>query len=97
MPELFTKRGNFEIHTHEDQSDGRFVIASEMECDAVIRENRALRDAQTGKEQFRLVARFPAPIVEKSMQEGWFHDDDEWGRKINDPELRDFRVAEGRY
>jgi hypothetical protein len=72
-------------------------LSSRPKCDALIRENRALRDSQTGKEEFRLVARYPAPIVEKAMQEGWFHDDDKWAKIINDPQYRDFRVAEGTY
>lgn len=101
MTQLLDQRGNFIIKSHTDQNHSsthdRIVIASEMECDAVIRENRALRDNQTGKEQFRLVARYPAPLVEKAMQEGWLDDDDAWGKLINDPEYRDFRVAEGRY
>jgi len=101
MTHILDHRGNFLIQGHEDRNHSsthdRVVIASEMECDAVIRENRALRDNQTGKEEFRLVARYPAPMVEKAMQEGWFHDDEKWGRLINDPEYRDFRVAEGTY
>lgn len=101
MTQILDHRGNLIIASHEDRNHSRthdrIVIASEMECDQVIRENRALRDNQTGKEEFRLVARYPAPIVEKSMQEGWFHDDDKWGKLLNDPDYRDFRVAEGRY
>ena len=101
MTRILDHRGNLIIASHEDTNHSsthdRVVIASEMECDAVIRENRALRDNQTGKEQFRLVARYPAPIVEKAMQEGWMHDEDKWGKLINDPQYRDFRVAEGRY
>lgn len=100
MTQIFDQRGNLIIATHEDTNHSathdRFVIASEMECDALIAENRRLRDNQTGKEEFRLVARFPAPFVEKSMQEGWFHDDDKWAQLANDPEYRDFRVAGGR-
>lgn len=98
---LIDRRGSLIIGEHLDTNHSsthdRIVIASEMECDQVIRENRALRDNQTGKESFRLVARYPAPMVEKAMQEGWFHDDDKWARLINDPEYRDFRVAEGTY
>ena len=83
MPnQLLDHRGNFLIGEHRDANHSnthdRIVIASEMECDALIRENRQLREAQTGKEAFRLVARFPAPMVEKAMQEGWFHDDKKW-------------------
>lgn len=103
--QLFAQRGDHRVFTHtEDVSatQEKFVIASEMECDAVIRENRMLREyrqhgQKTGEETFRLVARFPAPIVEQAMQQGWFHDDDEWAKKVNDPEMRDFRVAEGRF
>lgn len=106
MTQLFTERGHHRIFTHTDEnhsaSHERFVIASEMECDAVIRENRMLRKyrqhgAKKGEETFRLVARFPAPIVEQAMQQGWFHDDDEWAKKVNDPQYRAFRVAEGHF
>lgn len=83
-------------HAHNDPQGNRFVIASEMECDQLIRENRALREAQTKKEEFRLAARVPLPVVEKAMQEGWFHDDDKWAQWMNNPENRDFRVYEGR-
>lgn len=99
------QRGDHRIFlTEEDHSrtTSRFVIASEMECDALIRENRKLREyrqhgQKTGEETMRLVARFPAPIVEQAMQEGWLHDDDEWAKKVNDPQYRDFRVAEGHF
>lgn len=104
MTQLFEQRGNHRIMTHADD-DGRgrerFVIASEMECDALIAENRRLRQDREAtckaKETFRLVARFPAPIVEQAMQQGWFHDDDEWAKRVNDPQYRDFRVVEGRF
>jgi hypothetical protein len=104
MADLFAERGNHRIFTHTEdvnRTTEKFVIASEMECDALIQENRRLRqDRESGdrrKETFRLVARFPAPIVEQAMQEGWFHDDDEWAKKVNDPQYRDFRVAGGRF
>lgn len=83
-------------HAHNDPQGDRFVIASEMECDQLIRENRALRENQTGKEEFRLAARIPLPIVEKMMLDGSFHDDDAWKKLLNDPEMRDFRVWGGR-
>lgn len=101
MTQLLDHRGDLIIQSHTDTNHSnthdRIVIASEMECDAVIRENRALRDNQTGKESFRLVARYPAPIVEKAMQEGWLHDEDTWGKLLNNSDYKDFRVAEGRY
>ena len=101
MTHILDRRGNFTVAEHVDtnhsSTHNRVVIASEMECDQLIRENRALRDNQTRKEEFRLVARYPAPIVEKAMQEGWLHDDDKWSKLINDPTYRDFRVAEGTY
>lgn len=102
MAELYERRGNLDRVAHfETDTNGneRFVIASEMECDAVIAENRRLREFQhtTRKnENFRLAARVPAPIVEKAMQEGWFHDDEAWKRWMNDSDNRDFRVWEGR-
>jgi hypothetical protein len=99
--QLLDHRGNLLIAQHEDRNHSsthdRIVVASEMECEQLIRENRALRDNQTGKEEFRLVARFPAPMVEKAMLEGWLDDDKKWGELINDPQYRDFRVAEGTY
>jgi hypothetical protein len=101
MTDIVDHRGNLIIASHEDRNHSnrqdRIVIVSEMECDALIRENRQLREAQTGKEEFRLVARFPAPMVEKAMREGWMEDDKKWGELINDPQYRDFRVAEGTY
>lgn len=106
MTHLFDQRGDHRIFTHTDENHSsthdRFVIASEMECDAVIKQNRMLREyrehgRKTGEETFRLVARFPAPIVEQAMQQGWFHDDDEWAKRVNDPQYRDFRVHEGRF
>jgi hypothetical protein len=83
-------------HAHNDPQGDRFVIASEMECDQLIRDNRALAENQTKKEEFRLAARVPMPVVEKSMLEGSFHDDEHWRRWMNDPENRDFRVWGGR-
>lgn len=104
MTHLLDQRGSHRIMTLDETTpagDGRFVIASDMECDALIAENRRLRqDREAGdrrKETFRLVARFPAPMVEQAMQEGWLHDDDEWAKRVNDPQYRDFRVAEGRF
>ena len=98
---LIDRRGSLIIGEHHDMNHSnkqdRIVIASEMECDALIRENRQLREARTGKEEFRLVGRYPAPIVEKAMREGWMEDDKKWGELINDPQYRDFRVAEGTY
>lgn len=85
-------------HAHNDPQGGRFVIASEMECENLIKENRALAEAQKGAkdECFRLAARIPMPIAEKAFQEGWFHDDDAWTKWLNNPENRDFRVYQGR-
>lgn len=83
-------------HAHNDTEGGRFVLASEMECDQLIRANRALRENQTGKETYRLAARVPMPIAERAFREGWFHDDEAWRRFLNDGDNRDFRVWEGR-
>jgi hypothetical protein len=92
----YANNGIVRRHAHNDTEGGRVVIASEMECDQLIRENRAMREQQTGKETFRLAARVPMPEVERSMQEGWFHDDAAWARWLNDGQNRDFRVWGGR-
>lgn len=82
-------------HAHND-TDGGFVIASEMECEQLIRENRALEENRSGKETFRLAARVPLPVVEKAMLDGSFHDDNFWRKWMNDADNRDFRVWQGR-
>jgi hypothetical protein len=92
----YVNNGVVRRHAHNDTEDGRFVIASEMECDQLIRENRALREQPSQKGDFRLAARIPMPIVEKMMLDGSFHDEDAWKRVLNNPEYRDFRVWEGR-
>lgn len=83
-------------HAANDRNGAGFVIASEMECESVIRENRALRENQTGKEEFRLAARIPVPLVEGMMRDGSFHDDDAWKKLLNNPDFREFRVWGGR-
>lgn len=88
--------GTFARHAHEDPDGKRLVIASEMECDALIRQNRAMRECVTRQDTFRHVGSYPAPIVEKMMLEGSFHDEEAWKKLINDPEMRAFRVWEGR-
>jgi hypothetical protein len=88
--------GTVRRFAHNDPQGDRFVIASEMECDALIRENRALAENQSGKEEFRLAARVPMPVVEKAMLDGSFHDDNFWRSWMNDPDNRDFRVWKGR-
>lgn len=105
MTQLIRDAGDYQLYEHVDPSTSggkqRVVIATEMECDALIRENRRLREYQQlgekKEETFRLVARFPAPMAEQAMQEGWMHDDDEWAKRVNDPQFRDFRVHEGRF
>jgi hypothetical protein len=81
-----------------DRQGEHFVIASEMECDRLIQENRMLAEMQKGAkdECFRLAARVPMPVVERAMIEGWFHDDAKWAQWMNDPQNRDFRVYGGR-
>lgn len=105
MTQLVKDHGDYQVFQHIDRDASgrrqRVVLATEMECDALIRENRRLREYQQigakKEETFRLVARFPAPMAEQAMQEGWFHDDKEWERRVNDPQYRDFRVHEGRF
>lgn len=85
-------------HAVNDRQGKHFVIASEMECEQLIKANRAQREALAGAkdECFRLAARVPMPVVEKAMLDGSFHDDDFWRKWMNNPENRDFRVWEGR-
>ena len=85
-------------HAHNDPQGDRFVIASEMECDALIRSNRARAEARQGAkdEVFRPVASIPLPLAEKMMQEGWFHDEAKMTAWLNDPDNRAFRIWEGR-
>lgn len=96
MAEIYDAWGNVVRTVAVDNMTGDFQTIMEMECDDLINENKALRDNQTGKEQFRLAARVPAPVVEKAMREGWFHDDKKWAEWMNNSENRDFRVWEGR-
>lgn len=79
-----------------DNNTGDFQTIMEIEADNIIAQNKALRDNQTGKEAFRHVGTIPAPIVEKSMIEGWFHDDKKWEQWLNDSENRAWRSWEGR-
>lgn len=90
--------GTVRRHAHNDTEGGRVVIASEMECDALIKANRARAEAREGvrDEVFRPVASIPLPLAEKMMQEGWFNDDKKMAAWLNDPDNRAFRIWGGR-
>lgn len=92
---IYDQYGNF-VRKAYDEPDGTFTLATEHDLEDAIKENQALRENQTGKEQFRLAARAPVHVAEKAMREGWFHDDAQWAKWMNDGENRDFRVWEGR-
>lgn len=101
MAEIYDQWGNVVRTVAVDNSTGDFQTVIEMECDPLIEEIKALRENPNNRagrkdEIFRLAAVVPAPIVEKAMIEGWFHDDDQWGKWLNDSQNRDFRVWEGR-
>lgn len=96
MSYVYERRGNL-VRTAHDDSDGKsFVLATMQDCTDLIEENRRLRDNQTGKEEFRLMARAPVHVAERAFREGWFYDDEAWKRWANDRENLDFRVNEGR-
>lgn len=84
------------IRAYHTEADGTFHLTTSQDLEDAVKENQALRETQTGKEMFRLAARAPVHVAEKAMREGWFHDDAEWGKWMNDGENRDFRVWEGR-
>jgi hypothetical protein len=75
---------------------GTFTTAASMDCTSIVEENKALREAQTGKETFRLMARIPVTLYEKAIREGWANDERKWQAWLNDPDNRMFRVDEGR-
>lgn len=79
-----------------NETDGSFVLATEQDLEDVIEENKRLRENQTKKEHYRLVARVPVHVAEQAMREGWFHDDKMWARWLNDIDNRDHRVWEGK-
>jgi hypothetical protein len=95
LPQVYAKDGTL-IRSFHDEPDGSFVLATEQDLEAIIEENKILREQMTGKEKFRLAARIPVHEVEKAMREGSFHDDEYWRKWANDPENRDHRVWEGR-
>lgn len=89
--------GTVRRHAHNDTEGGRVVIASEMECEALIRSNRArAENLKTKGETFRPVASIPLPLAERMMQEGTFNDDDAMKKWLNDPDNRAFRIWGGR-
>ena len=99
MAEIYDQWGNVVRTVEVDHATGDFQTVMEMECEPLIAEIKAMRENQTINrkgEIFRLAAVVPAPIVEKSMIEGWFHDDKKWADWMNDGQNRDFRVYEGR-
>lgn len=98
--ERFTYR-NDGVVTREainDRQGTHFVIATEMECEQLIRSNRAREEARQGAkdEVFRPVASIPLPLAEQMMREGWFHDDAKMKQWLNDPDNRAFRIWGGR-
>lgn len=96
MAQIYDQHGNVIRTIAVDHATGDFQTVMEMECDDLIAENQRLRDNQTGKENFRLAARVPGPVVERAMIEGWFHDDKAWERWMNNGDNKAFRVWEGR-
>lgn len=83
---------------HSDPSEGffgTFTTAASMDCTSLVETNKALREAQTGKETFRLIGRIPVTLYEKAVREGWAADEAKWTAWLNDPDNRMFRVWEG--
>ncbi|NNM74755.1 hypothetical protein [Enterovirga aerilata] len=96
---VYEARGTLKRILVNDPLDGfygQFTAVAEQECEPLIEENKALREMQTGKERFRLVARVPVPIYEQALREGWAYDDAKWRKWLNDPDNRAFRVSEER-
>ncbi len=93
---IYDQFGSVVRTLHVNKNDGSFVMASAQDCEPLIEENKRLRENQTGKEGFRLTARVPVHVVERAMREGWWHDEAEWKKWLNDADNRDFRVDEGR-
>jgi hypothetical protein len=95
MAYTYQQEGSFQRIAHDDSDGKTFTLATMQDMTDAIEENRALRENQTGKEEFRLVARVPIHVAEQAMREGWFHDDEAWKRWMNDGDNRDHRVWEG--
>lgn len=93
---IYDHQGKLIRRVHVDEAEGVFHMSSEQDLTAVIDQNKMLRENQTGKEQFRLVARVPVDTVERAMREGWWHDDNAWAKWLNDSDNRDHRVHQGR-
>lgn len=92
--EIYDHNGTLIRRVHVEQ-DGVFHTSTEQDLEFMIQENQGLRENQTGKEQFRLAARVPVHEAERAFREGWFHDDEQWAKWMNDGANRDFRVWEG--
>lgn len=84
------------VRTIKTLDNGDLIAGLHVDCEPIIDEAKNLREQQTGKELFRLVAKVPAHVAEQAFREGWFHDEKRWELWLNNNENRDFRVWEGR-
>lgn len=80
--------------------DGKHFWFAEQDIDAIKRHVAYLREewlaTPLAQRTMYPTIYIPELMVEKAVQEGWYHDKDQWTKIINDPAFKFLRIWEGR-
>lgn len=103
MRDLFTSAGGVNYTIEDGDRPGESVIIGRQDASALLSENRAManhNDGYSPSRELRRVARIPLHLIHQwKVEEGWdaFDPDhaDRLARKLNDPDYRYLRTAEG--
>lgn len=102
VPLLTTEAGI--RHEWQDNEDGTYTVISSADCEPVIEQNKAManhNDGYSPSRELRRVASIPLIVAYQWLvDEGWNAFDpanaDRLKRKLNDPDWRWLRTADGR-
>ena len=81
---------------HEE--DGKTWVETRQDVEGLIRYAKILRENEKQKDDSALgvrVAFIPKSELDRSFNEGWFHDENAWRRWANDPANACYRTTEG--
>lgn len=94
---VFDRYNGLTEYIHHDPMRPNDLIIETVQDDfqPILDDVKVARDAPVGKE-WRLVAKLPMIFYHQAAQEGWLHDKAKWRKLLNDPDLKAFRVWNGR-
>jgi hypothetical protein len=91
------------VKTLFDFKDGEFVMGTEQDCTAIHEDaQKRQNEGMTGTSEMRHAARFPLVLIETYCNQAgitfdqWMQDKTHLRRMLADPDLKGFRIWQGR-